>query len=461
MDALLKKPRELHAYQKATIEAAFSAPGRRWLINYSTGLGKSATAIRFASRIAARRILVFTPAVVRAQWVDEFASWGMGLPPAMAITYGKTREKLTKAQLEQKAASYAADIQIVSYSLVEHVDTTGWDLVIFDECHRLKNPASKQSKLVRQLLQSNPTAAVLGLTATLFPDSITDIWNQLDLLWPARFGSASAAVKYPSWKFCNRYSLDVGNEYGAKWSGINQAHKEELRLRLAAVSSRVTKHEVAHLLPPFLVSLNKIPSSAGFNSVEDWALRQGKEKLPFVKEWLDDALEESSHVCILTHLRKSADDIAEMCAEFKDISIFCITGEMEPSKRNEVLKCAAREPKAVIVATMHSVGIGINLGFCPRVLFAELYWRPETVIQALGRFDGFRAKEPVTATILCLQGTVDEAMASKVLDKIEAYSQALKASTSEEKLLESLGGVRMSDVEAIAALNAALFGVAS
>jgi SNF2 family DNA or RNA helicase len=449
----------LHPFQEEGIRRALAKKDKRLIFNFSTGLGKTATAINFARRIGARRILVFTASVVKQVWLDEIASWWPEHPSCATIKYVKERTKgLSKKAIEEKVNAYASAIQIVSYSLADNVDSGPWDLIILDESHRCTSPGAKQTRAVRNILRANPNAAALALTATLFPDRITDVWSQLDLLWPGRFGTTSKAYRYPSWYFSNRYSIDVGDEYGPKYFGINPVHEAELRRRLADVAHRVTKDEVAHLLPPFIVSLVKIEpdKDVAFGSVESWLDTQGAVKLPFVKSWLEDAIEDAKHICILTHLKQTVENI-RVISEETGIPVYAITGEIPADERNATLQKAAMAPRSIVVATMHSVGIGINLGFCSRVLFSELYWRPETVIQALGRFDGFRTKNPTSADLLCVAGTTDEAMAVMLLKKIEAFNRAMKAGTAETKLVEALDGVNMSEEEAIASLNATLF----
>lgn len=451
--------KQLYEFQEEGVNRVIKAPKNRLVLNYATGLGKTITACSVLARLNARRVLIVCPAMVKQTWLDALDEWYPAHAKAAAITVGKDRIKgLSKKALKEKDDAYSAEIQIVSYGLVGDILRESWDFIILDESHRLKNPAARQTRAVRAILLQNPNAGVLELTATLFPDRITDIWSQLDLLWPGRFGRTSPTYKYPSYWFCKRYSLDIGDEYGVKWAGINPVHEAELRRRVAEVSHRVTKHEVAHLLPSFIVSLIKVKAkSTLFDNIDHWLESQGSIKIPFVLEWVSDAIEDANHICILTHLRETAEQIGHQTSVDTNWPVFVIDGSMPPEARNARLAEAKKAPKSIIVATMHSIGIGINLGFCSRVLFAELYWRPETIIQALGRFDGFRTLEPTSADLLCIEGTEDEAMARMLLKKIDAMNRALKAGIIEEKLESVLGGVKMSDEEAIASLNATLF----
>lgn len=460
----------LYPFQEKTVRRALEAPLHRLGIAMEMGLGKTPVALSicdrvFAGRAIPPRVLVVTPSIVKEHWLEETARWWPTSPAAAAISMGKGRVSgVSKAARERRDRAYLADFQVVSYALLKHVDRGPWDAIIFDEAHRLKKPSSIQSRQAREIAEANPGAMILPLTATPMPDEICDIWNLCDITWPGRFGSTSSLKYQASYSFATRYSVwreaigPDGTVFGGKFSGLNPVHAEELRRRLLFCWDRVTKAEVAHLLPPFLVQLQKVEPAKQikFNNIDDWLQRQGEAKFPFVQEWMEDAVETNTHICVLTHLRASAGSIATFARSF-GMDVFEITGDETPEARNAKLKAAKALPRAIIVATMHSVGIGIDLTFATAALFAELYWRPETVIQALGRFSRLSGKLPSSCTLLCLQGTIDETIARSLMRKIEDISRVVGAGDSEEKALASLASLKLSDDQAVDMLNQALF----
>lgn len=463
--------KSLYPFQEEGVAKILAAPLYRHGLAMETGLGKTPTVLSacrraFAGRPSNPRVLVVSPAIVRDHWLEEIAEWWPEAPQARAITLGKDRKSgVSKKAVVLRAEAYSSPIQVVSYSLLKHIERTGWDTIIFDEAHRLKTPNSAQSLEARDIAEANPGAMIVPLTATPIPDDVCDIWNPCDITWPGRFGKATTR-KYVSWAFANRYSLwkesvaADGTSYGGKFTGLNPKNAEELRARMALCWHRVSKASVAHLLPPFMVQLLKVAPErqVKFTDVDDWIARQGEEKFPFVKEWLDDALETDGVCCILTHLTATVERIASY-AELRGLRVFRVSGTHQPSaeERNKVLAEAKRHGRCLIVATMHSVGIGIDLTFATKALFAELYWRPETVIQALGRFSRLSGRLPSSVTLLCLKGTVDETIARALMRKVEAISAAVGAGDSEARVLDALGTLRMTDDEALAAINNALF----
>lgn len=444
----------MYPFQDAAVQKALRAPQQRHILNFETGLGKTRTALEIIKQVEAKNVLIVTPAIVRHHWADEWEDWfdHRGAAPILAGR-GRTSGLSRRAQGEL-ATAYASPVQVVSYTLLPEVAATGWDAIVFDEAHRLKNPVSVQSRAARALLGRCPAAVVLALTATLMPDDITDVWNILDLLWPGRFGQYKGG-KYVSWAFANRYAqkheVEVGEKVYTQFKGLNQENAAELEHRLKNVSSRATKKEWRHVLPPFLVSTRKIEGRK-YASIDEWLEKQGDDKLTAVKEWIDDAAIEVTHCCILTHLRETAEKIA---AQLKSsgYNTVCITGELDPETRSKQIDAAKKSSRAVLVATMHSVGIGIDLTKFTRALFAELYWRPETVIQALGRFWRLSSQEPASVEILCIKDSVDEQMAKNVLTKVTAINTVLPEGDSEARLEEALGALaKMTDEEVLANL---------
>jgi SWI/SNF-related matrix-associated actin-dependent regulator 1 of chromatin subfamily A len=376
--------------------------------------------------------------------VRELGIWWPEHPEIGIISYGRGRTKgLSKKKLAAKDAALAAPIQIVSYDLAAEVDPTPWDVIIIDEIHKLKSPWTKQSRAVKRLTLGNPGAAIIGLTGTPMPDRPIDIWNPLDTIWPARFGSAKNDDAIP-WAFKDRYSNKTHNGHGWDFEGVNVLHLEELRRRLAACTTRVTKAEVAHFLPkllvvPLLVDPVNLKAtklrSASKKGFEDSLFKSGDEKVGPAYDWAETCLENGAKkLVVFTYLKETARRIEEKCKKL-GVPTFVITGDIVADDRHAVITQFGAVPKAICVATMSSAGIGINgLEIATDVLFAELYYRPETVEQALGRFNRLSSKEPTTVSLLVLRGTLDEALVVSLQQKLEAIDSVITPSQGAQGL---------------------------
>lgn len=460
-----------YPFQERDGHTAAQAPLARWIFNYETGLGKTVAAVLAARELSRERILIVTPAIVRSHWLRHIADWWPERrADAAAITMGKDRQSgVSKRAGAKRDAAYQSNIQVVSYSLVKQVAKAPWDLVILDELHRLQAVGSQQSKGVRQIVDANERAGVFGLTATLMPNDILDIWNPLDTIWPGRFGAQNhydLAHDTQPYSFKKRYSnetkVTVGEEVYTEWRGINPAHALELRERIAACSSSATKAQYAHLLPPMMVDLLRVPpkKQQKYKNLDEWREHNGSEKVPWVIDWLEDALASDSHVFVATHLHATAEAISNAVRSvYPGVATYTITGERYPSpeQRNAALAEARAQPRAILVGTMHSVGIGISLTFCTQALMAELYPRPETMIQFLGRFSRLDSNVPSRVSMLCFEGTVDERCAEMIKRKVDAINLATPAGTADTKLQEALD-IKYTEEEMLDNLADALAG---
>lgn len=431
------------------VKKALEAPGHRWIFNSEMGVAKTSQTIHTLKELGITNAVIACPAIVRSAWVREFKKWWPDHPVTGNIFAGRKRKNLTKAQQAALYPAYEAPIKIVSYNLLRELELQGLEALVYDECHRLKSAKTKNFRLCRAAVLDNPNSAVFGLTATLMPDQPLDACNIAEAIWPGRFGGLNKAKNDLNFNCKRRYANASHNGYGWEFKGINSTYASELQQRIAAFSSRTTKQEVEHLLPPFQIEFLTIPpkrlskyelkGKPTEKKIEAVLAAAGREKFDFVPDWLEDSLVSNTHVCILTHLKETAAEMVAALRKVTDLPIYEITGSTypNPEKRNAVLAEAASKRSAIIVATMHSVGIGIDLTFCTDCLMAELYYRPETVVQALGRFSRFSSKRPSRVTILAVEGTLDEVVADKLLDKLDAIGQGIKHGLAEEELIRS------------------------
>jgi len=92
----------------------------------------------------------------------------------------------------------------------------------------------------------------------------------------------------------------------------------------------------------------------------------------------------------------------------------------------------------VLVATFHSIGIGIDLTAFSPAIFAELHWSCGKITQAMGRFSRLSGAQPSLIELLAIQGTLDESIASALLSRIADINRVIKAGQSEDGLENAL-----------------------
>lgn len=160
------------------------------------GLGKTIEAgLVIAQRWAEghRRILLIVPASLRKQWTQElFDKFGI---PAFILEAKSYKER----QRQGHTRSFEVDNHVVvtSYEFgalkADDLRKTNWNLVIFDEAHRLRNVyrkgASKRAKALRDALTGT---FKLLLTATPLQNSLMELYGLVSVVDDKLFGDEAS-----------------------------------------------------------------------------------------------------------------------------------------------------------------------------------------------------------------------------------------------------------------------------
>ena len=136
------------------------------------GNGKSRVAIEVGIQEGCRRILVVAPRLVAYDvWPRQFAEWA----PEWRftdLTTGSTRRRAERVGIDRMRTPWIAAVNyeaLTSVPLMGALLEAQFDLVVFDETHRIGAPAGKQSKACRKLAAAIPRR--LGLTGTPYSNS--------------------------------------------------------------------------------------------------------------------------------------------------------------------------------------------------------------------------------------------------------------------------------------------------
>lgn len=450
----------LKEYQSEAVLKALRT--RRLMINFETGLGKTLTAIECLRLCESRSVLIICPANVRLTWVDELNKWAPTCPEIQVIDTG---EQAAEAELDFKTT-------IVSFELAQKINVedqaSHLDAIVVDESHYYKEGATKRTTWAQDLFQSNPKALKLLLTATAICNEPKDLYAQLNLLCPGRYGSY--------WNFNDAYSIRSENEYGVSYYGANPDRADELARRLEHVSVRVTKSQVASLLSPCSSRSIRIRArgkrlthkaliaaleSRNKDVLDATVLDLGQLKFKAVISQVEEDLELGyNKVVVLTHERKTVEQYVDaLSTRLKTVAVTGVTGDLGTKSRFKTLEEGAQLDRHVLVCTMHSIAEGLNM-LTPynRVNYAELYWQPKVLIQSAGRFWRLTSKEPVELRFFVLEDSLDEVIMQSISRKLDAMGQLIVAGEAEKKLSEGLGNTEESDIDALRRAAASFVG---
>lgn len=214
----------------AALFALASPLSKGVLLADEVGLGKTIEAsLVIAQRWAEhrRRILLIVPASLRKQWSQELYD-KFSLPSVIieSKTYKDARKAGVARPFDQKDK-----VVITSYEFAalrdDEIARGGWDLVVFDEAHRLRNVYRKDgSTRAKRLREATKPFFKVLLTATPLQNSLMELYGLISMVDDRHFGDEAS--------FRSQYVAGPGARNGLVF----------LRKRLEPICKRTLRRQV-------------------------------------------------------------------------------------------------------------------------------------------------------------------------------------------------------------------------
>ena len=184
---------DLNPHQVEAALFAFRSPlSKGAILADEVGLGKTIEAGIILAEMWAehhRRILIVVPASLRNQWNIELGE--KFYLPSVVMESGKYREEKEK---EESPFGIEDKIIICSYdfaaSHAEEINKIRWDLVVFDEAHKLRNVYKKDSVRANTLKDALRPYHKLLLTATPLQNNLKELFGLISIIDDEFFSSA-------------------------------------------------------------------------------------------------------------------------------------------------------------------------------------------------------------------------------------------------------------------------------
>ena len=170
---------DLNPHQIEAALFAFRSPlSKGAILADEVGLGKTIEAgILLAQRWAERRrrLLVICPANLRKQWSQELAD--KFYLPSVILETRTFNEAVKRGNLNpfQQDAVIICSFQFAR-SKEPYVLQSGWELIVIDEAHRLRNVYKQSNKVAQAIKQAVAPFQKLLLTATPLQNSLLELF---------------------------------------------------------------------------------------------------------------------------------------------------------------------------------------------------------------------------------------------------------------------------------------------
>lgn len=215
------------------------------LLHHGMGSGKTLTTLAIILEqlaAGATRIFVACPKAVIAAWVKQVGLW---TPDLRIVALDRGTSKAKEKELIAALADTTPCIIVTNYESmwrIKGLEKVAWDVIVWDEVHRLKSPSGVASRWARRLTKANHKRAKrIGLSGTLIPHSILDAWA----IW--------AAVEHPLVTWHDTYTIHKAHyavlSNGAQKFVVGFRNLDEAHAKIAATTHHVKSSDVLDLPP--------------------------------------------------------------------------------------------------------------------------------------------------------------------------------------------------------------------
>ena len=488
-------------FQKVGVHWGTTSKQGRCLVADEPGLGKTIQAIGIAYHyISEWPLLVIAPSSARFHWQAEVVKWLQNADGGAVVSESEVQVLTGGAQPIRSSTKCL----VVSYDLADRVqaelnavnDGEGFRVIVADECHMLKNQATKRAKAILPMLRRASRAILLSGSPALSRPK--ELWSQLNVIDAAQWPEYS--------KFCKRYCAGDAAADGHK--GASNIFELHLLLRENCMIRRV-KAEILKSLPPkrrvqvhveientalrqqifddfreFLTRTGEAAQAAkkksrlmliaqermaeqsvadiggggssgsrGSNSgslsnreladARKSILMQlfkntGTGKLPAIRRHCQGLLDcpTAPKFLVFAHHHDVLDSLETTV--FKDVKIVRIDGKTPAKERQARIK-AFQEDSTVRAAVLSitAAGVAITLTAASRAVFAELFWTPAALLQAEDRCHRIGQTAEVQVDYIVAQNSVDDVLWPLVQEKMKVIGEMVEGKKGASLALET------------------------
>ena len=473
-------------YQLRAASVVLRQMNGRAILADEVGLGKTIEAgiviTELRQRGLATRVLVLAPTGLVGQWGEELER-KFGCPTIVASRDGwRTTNMAVETSLpdevpmdgprtdEPEAVVIASLATARRDPLRSRLASLDWDLVVVDEAHRIRNPRTASSLLVRSLR----SRYLLLLTATPVENRLDDLFQLVSLVRPGHLGTAT--------DFRRRYGVterdprpttegsdaDAKSRSALRSAAARAKATSELRRSLRGVMIRHRRSEVARMLPRRLAEtvlvtprqaerdlyaaiservrsearmagpgremvLKTVQRLAGssplavaptleragwWDLVDSAKAADGCAKTDALAGLLDRHLAAGEKVIVFTSFRDTLSHLCDWAASTgRNWSAY--HGSL--SRRDKDAAIAVFETETDVLFSTESAGEGRNLQFCHAMINFDLPWNPMQIEQRLGRIHRIGQTHDVVLTNMATRGTLEESILNLLHSKLNLF----------------------------------------
>jgi len=440
-------------HQKESIQKLVE--NKKFILADDMGLGKTTSTIIAALETGAKKVLIICPATLKINWKREIENY---TDRSVYISEGKS-------------FSTEHDFVIINYDILKNFHDSkkkddsqilraGFDLVVIDEAHYIKNAQAQRTKLINDLVKK--VDRLWLLTGTPMTSRPIDYFNLLSLVdSPVAKNWMAYVIRY-----CSGYQFKVGVR--KVWNVMGASNLEELRDRTSGLTLRRLKEDVLDLpekiITPIYLRLKSKDYEEVMGEYYNWLdkkpeesksltvqftkltkVRQiiANEKIDQTIELAENIIEQGKKIIIFCNFTESLNKI---CEHFGKTAVK-VDGSLSKGERQLSVDSFQDNDKIrVFVGNIKAAGVGLTLTAAEAVIINDLSFVPGDMSQAEDRAYRYGQKNNVLVYYPIFENTIEGIIYAIVNDKKKNISTVLgdhvDSSDAAEEILKRINELR-------------------
>ena len=400
--------------------------------------------------------LLVVPASLIGNWKAELKKFA----PSLECFIAHSSEDGLKEPLQPLQSLLTLDLVITTYATLLTVDwlkKTSWGLVILDEAQAIKNPDSKQTKIVKTLKSQNR----LALTGTPVENRFGDLWSLFDFVAPGLLGSSLDFGKIMKGKK-NEDKTEISKRYGVirnllkpyilrrlktdKTIINDLPDKTELKTYCNLSKSQIFLYQecVASLqqaiensdgikrrgiILSYLIKFKQICNHPSHWLKDNIFAPEDSGKYARLQELIETIKSKQEKILVFTQFQEMTGPLATFLENIFGQKGLILHGKTPVSKRRELVDQFQKEDgPPFFVLSLKAGGTGLNLTQARHVIHFDRWWNPATENQATDRAFRIGQKNNVMVHKFICQGTLEEKIDALIESKMQVASELVESS---------------------------------
>jgi SWI/SNF-related matrix-associated actin-dependent regulator 1 of chromatin subfamily A len=363
--------------------------------------------------------LIVCPAIAKTVWEAAFNK----LAPDVSVRVISGRNDSMRTTSDK--------VVVVNYDLLQYFNNAGFQTLVLDECHRIKNPKAARTKAAMLLMKQIPQ--VYALSGTPMSNRPAEMWPVLHGLGIYRGGWFDFVHRYakawnPPWG-----GLDVsGASNIPELKALMKPHvlrrkKEDIfmnyqepQVSLITFDLAVDKREQQFDVDALMANPNALMAFEGLSEVMKEA---GIRKAPLAADFIDDLLHAGEPVVVFAHHKEVVNILEDELRTHKPVKV---VGDTPKAQRQKNIEAFQTGKTKCFIGNIASCSEGIDLSVADTIVFVEPTWQTSALEQASSRVENIQKNgtKPLIY-LLTVRASLDHNILKRVIEKQNIINQII------------------------------------